>query len=69
MASNIFMMEARDIVNFLERHGFTARIVDSHIEVDDPVWVSNGGGRNRTEYNKVSLNGWPSAIKFVDDRS
>ena len=66
---NMFDREARDIVAYLERHGYTAAIVKSTIEVLDPIQVSHGGGEMWLEHKTVRLNGWPSAIRFVEDRS
>ena len=68
MPKNIFQVEADDIRNYLERHGYTSKQGPDHILVQDPALVVFGGGR-RTEYTDVVIRDWPDAIKFVEDRS
>jgi len=66
--SNLFVAEARDIANYIERHGYAARIEADHILVRDPVQVWRGGAR-APEYKDVKLDGWAAAMRFVEARS
>ena len=59
--------EARDIRNYLERHGFTSAQEADHIVVRDPVQVYSAG--HRTEYQDVRIRNWEQAIAFVEERS
>lgn len=67
MAKNIFQIEAADIQNYLERHGYISRQGPDHIVVQDPALVVFGGGK-RTEHTNVVVRDWNDAIKFVEDR-
>lgn len=69
MAANIFQVEANDIRNYLERHGYASVQGPDHIIVKDPVQCSSGKGTERTEYKDVVIRDWHDAITFVDERS
>lgn len=66
--SNTFITEARDIANYMERHGYAAKIEIDHIVVRDPVQVWRGEPR-APEYKDVKLDGWAAALRFVEARS
>jgi hypothetical protein len=74
MAANIFMREARDIVEYLKRYGYDAKIDEakSVIVVQDPVWASgygpNAGKLVPAPPKEVRFNGWGKAVKFVEER-
>jgi hypothetical protein len=68
---NIFELEARDIRNYLERHGYDSKQGPDHIIVKDPVYVlSSSAGKNkqRTQFKDVMVRNWPEAIAFVEER-
>lgn len=70
--ANIFELEARDIRNYLERHGYASTQGPDHIVVKDPVYIlSSRAGQNaqRTEYKDVVVRDWPAAIEFVEERN
>ena len=62
---NIFEREAKDIRDYLERHGYTARQGPDHIIVQDPVLFMSGGKTSR-QYKDVMIRDWPAAIHFVE---
>lgn len=68
---NVFELEARDIRNYLERHGYFSTQGPDYIVVKDPVYVLRsraGENSQRTEYKDVIVRDWPEAIKFVAER-
>jgi hypothetical protein len=65
---NIFEREAKDIRNYLERHGYVSEQKEDHIMVKDPVQVYDGFGK-RLEYNWVMVRDWLTAIRFVEARN
>ena len=72
---NVFMREALDIVGYLNRKGYTAKVDEakSVIVAEDPVWVSgygpNAGKLIPAPAKEVRFNGWDAAIRFVRERS
>ena len=66
---NIWEREAKDIRNYLERHGYTSTQGPNHVIVHDPVYVYSGGNTRGVEYKDVQIRNWPAAITFVEERS
>ena len=68
---SIFDREANDIVAYLQRSGYQAKVdrENSVIVVQDMEWslpTSEGSGKQIPV--EVRFNGWEKAIKFVSER-